>query len=273
MGGSRMFVEAGTTVPVEALIHGIIVAVRQRRLRGGGRGPRRQRGDLRRADDRARPRARHDRLDLPQRLRLARGRPRHERPRPRDPVAPHHRRLPRVLRLLPGDRVHLERHHPAEPQPAAEARHRRRRAEDRAHRRGRLRPRRLGGAERAAHDLHGRRARERGRARRGDRGDREVGVRRLRHRQASSTPAPRSPGPRSGSARRPRWRWSRRPTCRCWSRARSAAASRRGCVYHGADRGADRRGPEARRARGRGARPRRRCSSTSSPPPTCRAAG
>ena len=44
---------------------------------------------------------------------------------------------------------------------------------------------------------------ERGRARRGDPGDREMGLRRLRHRQASTTPAPRSPRPRSGSARRP----------------------------------------------------------------------
>ena len=54
MGGSRMFVEAGTSGAGRGADPRHHRAVRQRRLRRRRRGPRRQRGGLRRADDPAR---------------------------------------------------------------------------------------------------------------------------------------------------------------------------------------------------------------------------
>ena len=79
MGGSRMFVEAGTTVPVEALIHGIIVqsgndacVVVAEGLAGSEAAFAEQM--TRRAHELG-----MTELDLQQRLRLARGRPRDER--------------------------------------------------------------------------------------------------------------------------------------------------------------------------------------------------
>ena len=87
MGGSRMFVEAGTTVPVEALIHGIITqsgndacVVVAEGLAGS------EAVFAEQMTQRA-----HDlgmtELDLQERLGLARGGPRDERARPRHPVA------------------------------------------------------------------------------------------------------------------------------------------------------------------------------------------
>ncbi len=184
-----------------------------------------------------------------------------------------HRRLPRVLRDLPRDRVHLERHHPAEPQPAA--------------RLGLgVDGLKTGHTAEAGYGLVGSAVQngqrvvfvvsgldsER-RARRRDRGDREMGLRRLRDRALLRRGRRRWPRPRSGSARRRRVPLvAPDATCRCWcprEDARRAEGPRR---LRRPDRGADRRGPDARRADRRGARTWRRRASTSSPAPTCRAA-
>ena len=59
---------------------------------------------------------------------------------------------PEYYKIYRRARIHLEQDPPAEPQSAARHGHRRRRHEDRLHQGGRLRPGRLGGAERAAPD-------------------------------------------------------------------------------------------------------------------------
>ena len=81
MGGSRMFVEAGKQGLGRRPDPRHHRPVRQRRLRRGRRGPLRHRGGLRRRDDQARARTRHDRDDAEERVRLARARPRDERRR------------------------------------------------------------------------------------------------------------------------------------------------------------------------------------------------
>ena len=117
--------------------------------------------------------------------------------------------------------------------PLLDAGHRRRRAEDRAHRGRRLRAGRLGGAGRPAHRLRGERARERLRARGGDRVDREVGLRLLRHGEVLRRGRGRHRGrglarrARDGAAGRARRR------CRCWCRARPAPGVAAQVVYAG----------------------------------------
>ena len=79
MEGSRMFVEAGTKVPVEALIHGIIVQSGNDACVVVAEGLAGSEATFAEQMTKRAARARHDRLALHQRLRPARGRPRDER--------------------------------------------------------------------------------------------------------------------------------------------------------------------------------------------------
>ena len=175
-------------------------AVGQRRHRGAGRGaqPRRDRGRLRAADDRPRPRAGHDEFGLPQLERLAGAGARDVDGRPGDPGRAAHHRVPRILPLLRRDRVRLRRPRavePAQPQPAPAAGHRRGRAEDRPHAGGGLRAGGLGGAGRPARDLRDLGARQRAGTGRGIRAHRQLGLPAIRRDDAVR-------GPRRGGAGR-----------------------------------------------------------------------
>ena len=96
--------------------------------------------------------------------------------RPREARAAHHRDLSGPLQDLRRARVHLEQDQAAEPQSAARHGHRRRRAEDRLHRRIRLRPGRLRRAERPAADHGGQRPEDREGPRGGSRASSSTGA-------------------------------------------------------------------------------------------------
>ena len=112
--------------------------IRQRRRRHAGRGGRRQRGRLRRQDERDGPAARHVAHQVRQSQRPAGRRSGDDRARPRQAVARHRHRLPRVRALLV-DAADAARQEPrALAQRAARHRRGRRRHEDRLHLRLRL---------------------------------------------------------------------------------------------------------------------------------------
>ena len=263
-----------TTVPVERADPRHHRPVGQRRLRRGRRGPRRHRGDLRRSDDPARPRARHDRA---RRSATPPAGPRtatHERARPRHAGAAHHRGLPRVLRDLRRDasspgtaspsrtatRCSSSGSAPTGSRPATPPR----RATASSARRCRTTS--AWSSWSAASTASSARADE-------IRRDREMGLRRLRDGEASSTPASRSHQAEV-------WLGARRRVPLVSPRADPDARPAQGArgdldarvVYDGPGRGADRRRPGARRADRRGAPAWSPRASSSSPRRTCRAA-
>ena len=153
-------------------------AVRQRRVDRAGRARRRQRGRVRRADEREAARLGLANTRFANATGLSRSAALLDRGRPRPARRGADPRLSRVLPALFAERVPLQQHHAAQPQPAAVDRPLRRRREDRAHRRRGLVPHRLGEARRAAAG--------RGRAGRG--------VRRRAHRRGAEAAQLRLPG-------------------------------------------------------------------------------
>jgi len=112
----------------------------QRRLRGTGRTHRRQRGVLCRTDERTRHPAGHGEHPFRQLHRAARPQPLHHPGRHSQGDPRPHRRVSPVLPHLFPARVHLQRHHPKEPQPASVARPFGGRGENRSHPGSRILP-------------------------------------------------------------------------------------------------------------------------------------
>ena len=97
MGGSQMFLEVGDRVSVSDLLRGIIIQSGNDACVVARRGPGRQRGRLRRDDERQGRRARADQQPFRQLHRPRRAGPPDERARPRHAGPPHHPGVPRVL--------------------------------------------------------------------------------------------------------------------------------------------------------------------------------
>ena len=149
-GGSAMYAELNSSVAVHDLLRGLIVQSGNDAaivLAEGIAGSEPAFADL------SQPARRGDRpqeFALPERQRPARPGSAGDGARPRNPRAPYHPRLSRLLPDLLRAGVHLEQDPPVEPQPAARRRHRRRRAEDRLHQGIRLRHRGLRSAQRCS---------------------------------------------------------------------------------------------------------------------------
>ena len=116
---------------------------------------------------------------------------------------------PELLQALRRARIHLEQDPPAQPQSAAGDEHRRGRPEDRLHQGSRLRPGRLGGAERLAPDRGRQRAQDRRRSAPTRPRSCWNGASTISSRACCSPKARASPRPRSMAARRATCRWWR----------------------------------------------------------------
>ena len=260
--GPAMFLDIHSKVRIEDLLRGLIVqsgndaAIVAR----GGHG--RNGGSLRRPDEQARRRTRHDPFDL-------RRRPGDQR-RPGQQVTARDMALlaAHVIRDYP-DYYHYfgekeftwNKIHQLNRNPLLNDGHRRRRPEDRRHRRERLRPRRLGGAGRPAADRRRQRPQDGGRTRRGIaqavrlglplvRPARAVPARRndrhgvgLRRRAERSPPGLRPAGQDLSAARLARQADRARSSMSARWRRRSPRASR----SRGSRSGADRRWRSTRR--------------------------
>ena len=126
------------------------------------------------------------------------------------------RELSRLLQLFRREGIHLEQDPPAQPQPAADDGYRRRRPEDRRHRRERLRTGRFGGPERAAADRRDQRPEDRAANAPRKRANCSTGASARSTRAFCSSPATSSERPRSMAAREgevPRDAASSRPRC------------------------------------------------------------
>ena len=145
---SSMFVPIHSRVTVDDLLHGVIIQSANDACIALAEGIAGNEDKFARADDQAGARARPDQVDLRQLDRPARSQAADDRARARQARAPHHPDLSGLLQDLRRARIHLEQDPPVQPQSAAGHEYRRRRSEDRLHQGGRLRSRRLGGAER-----------------------------------------------------------------------------------------------------------------------------
>ena len=149
-GGSTMFAKLKSTIRLEDLIQGVIVQSANDGCIIIAEGMAGSEENFAAADDRARARDRADEIDLQEFDRPAGRRPVGHGARAGAARPAHLARISRILQILRPARLHLEQDHAAEPQSAAGHGHRRRRHEDRLHRRVRLRDRRLGQPRRHA---------------------------------------------------------------------------------------------------------------------------